>query len=306
MEPIADYIGGRLRVESLSESALAGRLAVPADLQGPPEIAHGGAVAALLLEIAERHARDAGGLRGLPRPLRVAVTLVRALPLETPLAAAAVRRDEGAYRSRITREDGTLLAEAAIHPIAEPPAPGGRAHPTSPHARAISTNRDEVPGTTMCLACGARNPRGLAMRLEHDDTHVWKRLTPPPEWCERDGSAGPALALVVLDEIGWWLGAIACRECGLSARVEVTLGKAVAADAPLLVIGARADTASDDPRKRLWRTHAALLADSGECVAVADVSFAGGPAFTKAMAADLFDSRDREAARRFFPGAVLP
>jgi hypothetical protein len=160
----------------------------------------------------------------------------------------------------------------------------------------------------MCLACGLGNPRGLSLRLDHDASFLWKRLAAPAAWREADGSISAALPLVLLDEIGWWLGAMACRECGLSTRLVVTLGDRAAAETPLLVAGARAASVSDDPRGRVWRSRAALLADADPArpIADAEIAFAGGPAFTKSMAADLFDPADREAASRLFPTASIP
>ncbi len=303
MEPIGAYIRRSLEIDSLSDDGLRAGLFVPADLQGPPGIAHGGAVAALLLEGAERHARDAGGLARLPRPLRLEVTLARAVPLDTSLVAFAARRDDGTYASRIARHDGATLAEARIAPAAAPPdAPGAARSETS------AVSAAQVPGATMCLACGSRNPRGLHLRLDYDAFHVWKHATPPAHWRERDGSYSPALALVLLDEIGWWLGAMACGECGLSTRLAITLGERVDAGAPLLVVGARAGVVTDDPRRRLWRSRAALLTttDPARPLASAEIAFAGGPGFTKSMAADLFDPADLAAARRLFPGAPVP
>ena len=331
MEPIGAYLRGRFEIESVTAEALRARVVLPADLQGPPRIAHGGAVAALLLETAERHARETGGLRGLPRPLRIDVTLARAVPLDASVVALAHRLEGGAYASRISRPDGTLLAEAQVAASAprskSPASTDGtvlaraglasdpleeRAGGAIEDARAVSSGAEsaaraaQVPGASMCLACGPRNPRGLHVRLEYDASRVWKRVTAPSHWREADGSASPALALVLLDEIGWWLGALACGECGLSTRLAITLGDPVAADAPLRVVGARARVVTDDPRRRVWRSRAALLAPDGRAAASAEVAFAGGPAFTKSMAADLFDPADLEAARRLFPRAEIP
>ncbi len=318
MEAIGAYLGRSIGIDSVSDDELRARLTVPADLQGPPGIAHGGAVAALLLEAAERHAREAGGLAALPRPLRVEVTLARAVPLDAPLVARAERQDDGTYASRVARPDGATLAEARIVPGAAPPAPlddtthalarGASTDPETSDPSTVLANPAQVPGATMCLACGSRNPRGLRLRLDYDTSRLWKRATAPAHWRDPDGSSSPALALVLLDEIGWWLGAMACGECGLSTRLDVTLGERADAAAPLLVVGARAGVVTDDPRRRVWRSRAALLATAGPArpLASAEIAFAGGPAFTKSMAADLFDPSDLAAARKIFRGARVP
>src|SRR5262245_21627461 len=79
MEGINEYLRRLFEVASLAEQSLAARRSVPEALQGPPAIAHGGAVAALLLELAERHTRETGIAAALPRPLRAEVALVRAI-----------------------------------------------------------------------------------------------------------------------------------------------------------------------------------------------------------------------------------
>jgi hypothetical protein len=298
MERITEYLRRLFEVESLAAQSLTARLTVPEELQGPPAIAHGGAVAALLLELAERHARETGVAAALPRPLRAEVALARAVPLGTSLLGAAALDDNAVYRARITRRDGAVLAEAEILSPA-----GGLddvAAPPPVEARDPSAPREEVPGAAMCLACGSRNPRGLGMRLDHDERRIWKHVSPPPQWLDEDDTAPPALAFVLLDEIGWWLGAMACGECGLSTRLSLTLGAPIALAAPLLVVGARDSAVSADTRGRQWRSRAFLLGESARPAATAEISFAGGQGFTRAMALDLFDPESRAAASRIF------
>jgi hypothetical protein len=297
-------------------SSVAARVVVPSALQGPPRIGHGGAVASILLELAGRP----GGRTDVaapPHARRLDVALARRTPLDAPLRAAAARAEDGAGAARIEAPDGALLAEATLRDLSAPDAGAALEPPRADDLRrweASTALASEVPETAMCLVCGRRNPRGLRARLDYDDAFVWKRLDPPDHFYDAAGRLGDGLGLIALDEIGWWLGALAARECGVSTRLAVTLaGEPAARGAPLLLIGSRADTAAGEARARRLRSRAWLLAGppgppgapvaSWRAVATAEVTFAASRAFTRSMVGGLFDPGDREAVRRIFPGA---
>ncbi len=328
MEPIDEYLRSCLSVESASESGLAATILVPEDLQGPPGVAHGGAVAMFAYEMARALDRERpGDARGeaLAGAFALDVSLSRALPVGARLAGRATRaapaardgdRDRARVCARIERPDGTVIAEAAVGAAARPRAGSFDLRDGSSDSRDESSDalrrlweaRDEppseVPGTAMCLVCGQRNARGLRARLHYDRALVWKRLTPPASFRQSDGALFPGFAFATLDEIGWWLGALAAGECGLSTRLSFAVRGPIPHGEPLLLVGERARSVTDDPRRRVWRSRAALVAESWRTVATAEVTFAASRAFTRSMAAGLFNASDREAVRRLFPNTL--
>ena len=158
----------------------------------------------------------------------------------------------------------------------------------------------EVPGYEFCLACGVRNPRGVQVRFDYNDTLVWKRPRPQAHFRCGDGTLFPGYLCIVCDEIGWWLGALRQGECGLSNRVTVCLGHPVAHAVPLLVLGARSAVTSSDPKGRIWRAQATVVTPDWTPVAAAEVQFAGSRAFTKLML-PRFLPGDSPAVDRVFP-----
>jgi hypothetical protein len=161
---------------------------------------------------------------------------------------------------------------------------------------------EEVPGTTTCLACGSANPLGLGIRFLANERFLWREYTPLPTYRTRDG-AHPALALILLDELGWWLGALAQRECGVTTDVQITLFEAIP-DAPLLVIGDRTAVRNDgDPRGRYSRVSGALLGPDGVLLATADVRFAGSRAYTRRLVEPFLGTTPIDALARWFPSS---
>jgi hypothetical protein len=298
-ESMEAYLRGRVKVELLKLDRMRAVAKFPPDLQGPPEAGHGGGAAALLLEMVRMVAGERGGEIVLPRPLQIAVTLHREIPLDTPLRAE-VTSGGGIWHSRILREDRPVV-EAEISPATTPPAA-----PPAELRRAWDAARENtftVPGYEFCLGCGYRNPRGAQVRFECDDHFVWKRLTPQAHFRCEDGSLFPGYHIIVGDELGWWMGALRQGECGLSSRLVVTLGNTVTHGTPLLALGARASVRTSDPKGRIWQTHALIVTQDWQSVAAADVEFAGSRAFSKVMLPRFIAGTDADAAslRRTFP-----
>ncbi len=296
-ESMEAYLRGRLKVELLKLDRMRAVATFPADLQGPPEAGHGGGAAALLFEMVRMVAGERGGERVLPRPLRIEVALHREIPLDAPLRAE-VARDGGVWYSRILREDRPVV-EASVSPAALPA-------PSADLRRAWEAPRAEpftVPGYEFCLGCGFRNPRGAQVRFECDDLFVWKRLTPQAHFRCEDGSLFPGYHIIVGDELGWWMGALRQGECGLSSRLVVTVGKAVAHATPLLALGPRSSVRTSDPKGRIWQTEALIVTADWQPVAAAEVEFAGSRAFSKVMLPRFVAATDAEAAalRKTFP-----
>ncbi len=296
-EPMEEYLRNCLAATAMGSDQLHARVQFPSDLQGPPETGHGGGVAAMLVELVRLLAGERGGEVVLPRPLRVDVTLHRALPLETALEVEAAATPAG-WVSRILR-DGSPIAEAEISPgAASLPAPA----PEAPRGwEASRHDAFEVPAYEFCLGCGQRNPRGAQIRFAYNDEFMWKRLAPQGHFRCRDGSLFPGYFAIVCDELGWWLGALRQGECGLSNRVSLLLGPPVPHEAPLLALGVRSAVRTDDPKERVWQTQAMVVTPDGHPVASAGVQFVGSRAFTKVMLPRFLWAEDLAAVRRVFP-----
>ena len=133
-----------------------------------------------------------------------------------------------------------------------------------------------------------------------NDRFLWREYAPPAAYQTRDG-AHPALALILLDELGWWLGALAQRECGVTTDVQITLFEAIPA-APLLVIGDRTAVRSDgDPRGRYSRVSGVLLGPDGALLATAEVRFAGSRAYTRRLVEPFLSTTPIDAAGPMVP-----
>jgi hypothetical protein len=229
-----------------------GRVAFPRDFQGFPGTVHGGAVAALFYRATT------------PRPpVELRMDLARGIPTETPLRLTT--GSKGAVATVGLLDGDRRLAEATLDrtvPPAVDPGPVLAAWRGEPRAGAVLS-----PGTATCLACGSRNPLGLQVRFLVDPRFVWREYTPRPEYRAADGTLHPALATIMLDELGWWLGALNQGECGVTTEVRVTVYRALPF-APLLVLGGgpvrRQPGVHEAPGPALPRDHGAR--DPGSAV----------------------------------------
>lgn len=270
--------------------AARGQIRVPPDLHGFPGTAHGGAVAALFHRLA------------LPRPpVSLRLELTCGVPTDTPLRLLTGSTGQAA---RLSLAQGDRpLAEAtlsrgavpAIDPATVASLAGLRATAHAPH--------DEVPRTATCLACGAANPVGVGLRLLLNEHLVWRECTPPPGYRTRDGWTHPALAMIALDELGWWLGALAHGECGVTTEVAITLVKPIPF-APLFVVGDRRAVHADaDPRGRFCRARGYLLTSDGDPLAMGEVRFAGSRAYTRRLVGPFLETTTLDRLTRIFPSA---
>jgi hypothetical protein len=264
--------------------AARGVVTFPTDLHGFPGTAHGGAVAAVFHRLT------------LPRPpVALRVGLLRGVPTGAPLA---LRTGSDGATARLGLHQGDRpLAEATLRrdAIAAPDVLSLR----TAWAR-DNVARAEVPGTATCLACGSANPLGLGVRFLLNDRFVWREYVPPAPYRARGGTH-PALALILLDELAWWLGALAQQECGVTTDVHVTLFDSLPA-APMLVLGDRtAIGRDDDARGRYSRTHGVLLGPDGALLASAEVRFAGSRAYTRRLVEPFLATTSLEELARWFP-----
>jgi hypothetical protein len=266
--------------------AARGVVTFPGDLHGFPGTAHGGAVAAVFHRLT------------LPRPpVALRVELLRGVPTSAPLTLRTGSVDATA---RLALHQGDrVLAEATLHrDVGEPPdiTPLRTAWANDQGARA------QVPGTATCLACGATNPLGLGLRFLLNDRFVWQECVPPATYRTRAGTH-PALALIALDELGWWQGALAQQECGVTTDVRVTLFAPLPPER-MLVLGDRAAVArDDDPRGRYARTAGVLLGPDGTLLASAEIRFAGSRAYTRRLVAPFLATTGLAELTRWFPSA---
>ena len=141
------------------------------------------------------------------------------------------------------------------------------------------------------------------MRFSFDDRLLWCEYTPGASYQAADGSLHPALVTIALDELGWWLGALAQRECGVTTEVAISVMEPLPF-APLLVVGDRAGVRpDDDPRGRYVRAGGLVLTRDGTPLASAEVRFAGSPAYTKRLLQPFLETTPHDSLFRVFPGA---
>ncbi len=265
-----------------------GRVTFPRDLRGFPDTTHGGAVAALFYRTTTPRA-----------PVHLRMSLLRGVPTETPLRLTT--GSVGTEARLALAQDDRPVAEATLSRAAVP-----AVDPTPVFAtwRAGRVAQGELPGTNTCLACGGLNPLGLQVRFAFDDRFLWREYSPRETYRAADGSLHPALATIMLDELGWWLGALAQQECGVTTEVAISVYERLPF-APLLVIGDRAAARADDddPRGRYSRVGGLLLTPAGDLLAAADVRFAGSRAYTKRLLQPFLEATDSESLFRLFPSA---
>lgn len=267
--------------------ATGGQITFPLDFQGFPGTVHGGAVAALFYRLT------------LPRPpVHLRLDLMRSIPTGAPLRLTTGSTGPEAWLALDHGDRRLAEARFSREPRAEiDPSPVRTAW------AAHHTPQGEIPGTATCLACGSANPLGLGLRFLFNERFLWRMYTPPGGYRARDGSAHPALATILLDELGWWLGALAQAECGVTTEVAISVFRPLPFG-PLLILGDRDAVRVDaDPRGRYCRASGYLLTPDGRLLAVADVRFAGSRAYTKRLLHPFLETTDLETLARFFPSA---
>ena len=297
LSPMDAFLRGLIAVEDRGRDRLVGTVRYPPELQGPPESGHGGGTTAILFELARMLCGKAEERSRIPRPVRIDVTLHRAMPLETALSAEVVATEAG-WRSRIFRE-GRLIVEAEIRSV-----PGPLPGPPAAERKAWEASLEAafpVPAYEHCLGCGLKNPRGAQVRFDYNDAWMWKRLIPQAHFRTADGTLVPGYHAIVGDELGWWLGAVQQGECGLSSRLSLTLCPAIPHGTPLIAVGNRRALTTNDPKGCIWRAPVTILTEEWQPVAAAEVQFAGSRAFTRMMLPRFLWDADRTALQRVFP-----
>ena len=267
-----------------------GEVMAPEDLHGFPGVVHGGAVAALFHRVT------------LPRPpFRLRLALPRGVPVATRLSLGT--GSAGLEARLALRQGDRLLAEASISRDPGPgPDPSSGAIPAGTSGAGVEDARP-VPRTATCLACGPDNPLGAQVQLRVDPDRVFARYRTPPAYLGQHGRSHPALAFILLDELGWWLGALHLREAGVTTELDVVFQEDLPAG-PLQVVGDRRAVALDeDPRGRFVTARPAILSTGGDVLAFATVRFAGSPAYTRRLLGPFLARTPIEALREVFPHA---
>jgi hypothetical protein len=277
-------------IETALRAALAGagqgEVTFARDFQGFPGTVHGGGVAGLFYRVTTPNP-----------PVRLRMELLRGVPTETPLQLTTGSVGSVAQLALGQGDRRLAAAELARGPVlAVDPGP-------TLDAWGARRSSEEVPATATCLACGTANDLGLGMRFSFDDRFLWCEYAPPDTYRAADGSLHPALVTIALDELGWWLGALAQQECGVTTEVAITVLRPLPF-APLVVIGDRAAIRPDDgPRGRYVRAQGLLLTADGTLLASGEVRFAGSPAYTKRLVEPFLETTPHETLFRVFPSA---
>jgi len=266
-----------------------GRLRLAATFQGFPETAHGGGILAAL---------DLAGARWInaTTPRTIAAQIQKTVPLEiaVPLAAHAAGPDV----NLVLGDDGQPLARGRVTPSAPGPAPRWEGASPGGNGRGLPLSRG-------CVACGTENPLGLRIRLRFDDRWVWSEYRPPETYRTPDGRIAAALYTVLLDEMAWWLGALASGEAGVTTEISVTLHRpAHPFGARLLALGARERVAAVGERGHFWKTETVVLGSDGALLASGAIMFAGSRAYSKRLIPRLLALNPPERLRAIFPRYV--
>ena len=256
-------------------------------LQSWPGIVHGGGMVALFDSVATR-------LGAASASRTIDARLTSSVPTGVALSLEGRRDDDGTIRMTVMEGEQTLASGAV-----------GGLDRNDVGIDAIWSGGDDgwpLPGTDHCLACGALNPLGLGARLRFDEHGVWARVEPGTRWLEDNGGPHPALGPVLLDEVAWWLGALAMREGGLTNRLHLTVSEPRGAPKTPFVAAGRFDrVTSVDRRRSFWRTETALASADGQVLATASIVFRGGPEYSDRQMNHFRRRTPPDVFRRMFP-----
>lgn len=245
--------------------------------QGLPDMAHGGSVLALF-----DGAADLDGAR------RVRAHYLKRVPLATPLALRRIEV-EGCARFDLLDATGTTLVDGEVSPM---PPPG-----VSP----VTTRPGEpLPVSSSCFVCGTQNEIGLRAVMTFDADAVTGVWEPHEGFRTPDGGVAAVAVTALLDEVAFWLGALATGESGMTTVLDVTLLRAVRFGVPITIAGARRGVVvrADDPR--FLDTEIVAL-DDGEVVASARITFVAVRGAARRLSAWLAQTNAPDVIWRVFP-----
>lgn len=288
MTTIEDLLGQGASLEGPG----GGWLTLAPVFQGFPETAHGGSVLAAFDQFARAEMSPT-------TPRTITAWIQKPVPLETGLPLTIEASDSGIALT--LAHHGRILAKGTVKPQSSPEADGSRWKGWSGSERTGWV----LPATTGCLACGTENPVGLHLRLSFDEEAVWSDCHPPQTFRAPSGHLVAALFPILLDEIGWWLGALASGEAGVTTEVRVTLDRpAHPFGENLLVLGRRDEVAAVDRKKRFWRSEAAVFTMGGDRLAWGEITFAASRAYSARLIPKMLATNAPESLRRVFPRSI--
>jgi hypothetical protein len=249
--------------------------------QGLPDTAHGGSVLAAFHAVAQ-----ASG------PRHVSGVYRKRVPLGIPLQLFASRHSDR-LDCRLVDATNTTLVEGRVGA----PAPASLADMRAPE----NSPGRPLPVSSTCFACGVDNGQGLQVRLALDDTSVGGVWTPRPALRDADGRLAPVALTTLLDEVAFWLGALASGESGMTTVLEVTLAAAVPFGPAITVAGSRDHVRprADDPR--YWETEVGAWDEHGRQVAGARITFVAVRGAARRLASWLLQTNPPEVVRSVFP-----
>lgn len=203
-----------------------GVLNVPRGFRGPPESVHGGAIAGLIVCLADAH------LAGPTARFNVRLHLPP--PLATDLPYAVIPAEGGQrLRFEVTAPDGaTVLSGWAataegVEPGLDPVVPEDIVADLAAHTSLTEAERQtferQVDHLTEefgeCFGCGPANPEGLHLRPRAiDDRRAWSEWRPDARWLD-GGGLGTLPAVAALD----CSSSIPFRQLGVLSADELAL-----------------------------------------------------------------------------------
>src|SRR5574337_942999 len=266
-----------------------GSLTLARTLQGFPDTAHGGGILAALDRAAWRWIAPT-------TPRTIAAEIHKTVPLETALPLSV--RGAASGVALVLGDDGRPLVRARVTPAPAKPAPWGERPGPAGEGRGVGISRG-------CVACGIENAIGLRLQLRFDERWVWCDRHPPETFRTAEGRIAPALFTVLLDEMAWWLGALASGEAGVTTKIAVTLHHpAQPWGEALLAIGPRDRVAVAGERGHFWKTETAVFAEDGALLASGAITFAGSRAYSKQLVPRLLALNPPERLSPIFPKYV--
>ena len=250
--------------------------------QGLPDMAHGGTVLALFDAVADR--RGARRVAGLYR---------RRVPVDAPLALR-VRRAGATVTCELLDTADTTLVEGGVEPAA---AEGAAIAPPSGDGWPL-------PVSVGCFACGVDNPLGLRARLAFDDAHVWVTWRPTDRFRAADGTLASVALSALVDEVAFWLGALATGEAGMTTRIDVALADDVPFGTAVTAVGARAEVRPRAGDPRYLETRVSAADEAGRLLAAARITFVAVRGAARKLAPRMADVNPTDVVRRVFPAYV--
>jgi acyl-coenzyme A thioesterase PaaI-like protein len=259
-------------------------------LQGLPGAAHGGSVPALFDEAVGR-----AGAR------RLTSHYAKRVPVGAPLRLRVTPDADGATCA-LFDGDGVPLVEGGVRGLG-PASPSPADGPT----RLPDPSAQSLPVSRGCFVCGVENALGLGVPVVFDEERVWATWWPRtatrwPRAVDAGQSRLAPLALTaLLDEVAFWLGALATGESGLTTDLAITLQRDAALRSPLVVTGDRRRVAPRARDLRYVETAVDAIDGDGALVATATITFVVIRGAARRLAAALREVNPPAVVGRAFP-----